>query len=142
MKRLLPAAVGLSLLCGAARSDPLIVETGPLVVSVTEGDCVRLVPHRPAADVEFRPGFDVAGRPVVPADLPGSTGITLPEVFAIPIEVPLAGRYPRSGRAGPVHGTVEAGVLTLEGDRLLFNGQPLTAADESALMRACRDVRR
>ncbi|WP_255542570.1 hypothetical protein [Azospirillum sp. INR13] len=54
--------------------------------------CQRLTRHVPAADVEYRPGVDVNGRPVVPADLPGTAGAQPPVPIDLPLSVDLARR--------------------------------------------------
>src|SRR3546814_16287943 len=41
-------------------------------VVITAQDCSRLVEHRAAPAVAYRPGVDVRGRSVAPAALPGS----------------------------------------------------------------------
>ncbi|MCH6591286.1 MAG: hypothetical protein IH806_12425 [Proteobacteria bacterium] len=59
------------------------------VVKVTAGDCRRVVAHVAAADVEYRPGVDVRGRKVAPADLGGGPPIKLPDEIAFDIKVDL-----------------------------------------------------
>ena len=59
------------------------------VVTVTAGDCRRVVAHVAAADVEYRPGVDVRGRKVAPADLGGGPPIKLPDEIAFDIKVDL-----------------------------------------------------
>src|SRR3546814_13664738 len=68
----------------------------------SENDCTRLARHYPAppnstGDVAYRPGQDVRGKAVVPADLdpgPGDgSGLILPDAVVIPIEVDLFDRY-------------------------------------------------
>lgn len=59
------------------------------VVTVTAGDCRRVVSHVAAADVEYRPGLDVRGRKVAPADLGGGPPIVLPDEIAFDIKVDL-----------------------------------------------------
>jgi len=41
-------------------------------VYVTKSDCARLVTYHPSPDVAYKPGQDVHGKYVAPADLPGS----------------------------------------------------------------------
>jgi len=61
-------------------------------VVVTKADCQRLVRHVPSPDVEYRPGQDAHGRPVVPADLNGGYGdIKPPEVITFQVKVNLRG---------------------------------------------------
>src|SRR3546814_15670542 len=79
MMRGLVALPLLVLAVSTAAAESVVVEAGSLTTSITEDDCARLVPHVPAPDVEYRPGVDAAGRPVAPADLPGSTRIAFPD---------------------------------------------------------------
>jgi hypothetical protein len=48
---------------------------------ITKRDCKRLIRHRARADVAYKPGVDVRGNPVVPADASGRFTIPLPDVF-------------------------------------------------------------
>jgi hypothetical protein len=69
-------------LAGQARAQQTVI--------ITEADCLRLVKHVPAPDVEYAPGVDVYGRPVPPADLGrGYSDIKPPEEITFAIEVEL-----------------------------------------------------
>ncbi|MCW2236708.1 hypothetical protein [Azospirillum canadense] len=133
----------------AVAASPLILLAGfsgtaaaqPVDLSV----CQYLTAHRPAPDVEYTPGVDVKGRPVAPADLPGSAG-TAPaaERFDFPLTIDFlrrSGVRVPPGAAAKVPGTGEIGVLTLYGNRLYFNGQPLGGATEAELYAYCRTVK-
>ena len=54
-------------------------------VTVSKEDCKRLVRHHPAADVEYKPGVDVRGKAVAPADLQGSRPLKLPDSYEFDI---------------------------------------------------------
>ncbi len=123
MRALLPAFLTLLATISIAAAQEVVI---------TARDCDRLVQHEPDADVTFVPNVDVRGRPVAPADLPGSSQIQVPENFSIPITVDLAERLgiPPGGDADF---TAEAfiGQVDVEpGGRAFFNGQPLQ--DEAA----------
>ncbi|MDX2027954.1 MAG: hypothetical protein SFW62_04910 [Alphaproteobacteria bacterium] len=104
--------------------------------------CRGLVKHVPDADVAYQPGVDVNGKPVAPADLPGSNTIQLPTTLTIPLTVSLAkvlnlntSQYPYN-QLGP--GTeVQLGELTVTGDKVMYNGQPLSAAQQDNLAVLC-----
>jgi len=55
--------------------------------------CRALVEHSPSPDVKYRPGSDVRGRSVAPADLKPRAEIKVPETITIPITVDLCQRY-------------------------------------------------
>ena len=61
-------------------------------VPVSVADCQRLVRHQPRADVEYKPGVDVHGKAVVPADLGGGYQMKMPETIDIQIGIDLADR--------------------------------------------------
>src|SRR5690606_14696963 len=62
-------------------------------ITVKEGDCRLLVKHVPSPDVAYRPGVDVNGDPVAPADLDGGYRVALPGTVRIPITVLLQERF-------------------------------------------------
>lgn len=134
-----PAALPYAVLMGAflvALAEPRAGSGTNLVIS--SADCRRLVTrHAPSPDV-YRPGVDVRGRAVAPADLDSATRIRLPERIDIDIIVALgeflgAGTPPRTAGA-----EVRVGTVTLEGEHLSFNGQALGDTAAAAIAAACR----
>ncbi|WP_193170544.1 hypothetical protein [Nisaea nitritireducens] len=124
------ASVGI----GNARADE------PKGIEISKKDCARIVAHKPAADVEYKPGVDAADRPVVPADLPGSAIIEAPEKIIIPLTLDVADLFSLpEGVAG------EAGIGTIEYDimsgRLEYNGQQLTDPQMAAISAACANMK-
>lgn len=110
--------------------------------SVDPALCQTLVQHVPDADVAYQPGFDVHGKPVAPADLPGQPSIQLPDVIKIPLTLDLAKTLNLKPSAYPFNkfgsGTeAQLGVLTIEGNRVEFNGKPLTDAQQDKLAVLC-----
>ncbi len=108
-------------------------------VTVTKESCQRLVVHTASADAEFRPGVDVAGRPVAPADLSGSPSIALPEQIAITIAIELDERI-GLGQGGRYKGTMPIGEVTVRDGRVYFDGQLLADRNQAAIAAACRDL--
>jgi hypothetical protein len=127
-------------------------ETVPLPVA----DCQRLVRHHPRADVEYKAGVDVHGKAVVPADLGGGYQMKLPETVDIQIGIDLADRLAlRDARKGqgnngqnpggqgvqrkvmPFSGTAPLGKLSVKGNDLYWNDEPLAPQDEALLASAC-----
>jgi hypothetical protein len=54
---------------------------------LSQQDCRNLTEAIPAPDLAYRPGVDAEGRPVAPADLPGSTKLILPEAMPVGIDL-------------------------------------------------------
>jgi hypothetical protein len=103
--------------------------------------CKALVKHVPDADVAYRPGVDVHGNPVAPADLPGNPTLELPDKITIPLTANLmktlnfnANEYPFTLMK---RDDINMGTLTLEGDRVSFNGKPLTDDQQDKLAILC-----
>ena len=69
------------------------VSIGQEKVAVTPADCRRLVAAVPSADVAFKGGIDVHGKPVVGADLPGGGNDLklVPDVIAFTYTINPAG---------------------------------------------------
>ncbi len=103
---------------------------------IVDADTCRWVQrHQPAADVEYKPGVDVQGRAVAPADLPGSGGVALPQTIEIGITVDLAERF---GLPKTLYGSeAYLGTVTVDGNRVLFNGKPVTPDAEQELVALC-----
>ena len=103
------------------------------------------MPHQPAPDVNYQPGRDVdsQGRPIAPADLPGSNPLPLDGMIELPIRMPLSGLPGLPQVPASVKEESKLRIATLSIDpmsgRLAFNGQPLQAQSEDAVAVACRD---
>ena len=99
--------------------------------------CSAVVEHRPAPDVAYRPGVDVNGRPVVPADL-NAPSIELPEELSFEIDVPMLPRDRRRSADRGYYGEALVGFLTLHRDgSLSFNGRPMDDRSVASLRAAC-----
>ena len=123
----------------------------PLVISLDAADCRRLVAqhdsaqitHQPNADVTYRPGRDVdsRGRPITPADLPGSNQTLLSGPLELPINITLSELL--GSRTPPRVGVSELSVAKIGIDpmsgKVSFNGQPLERRGEDAVITACRE---
>ncbi len=129
---------------------PTVAVAQNQALSVSVSDCQRIVTHRPSADVEYKPGVDVHGKAVVPADVGGGYGLTLPESVDIQIGVDLADRLAlRDGRnrpkgqepvrkVMPFAGYAPLGTLSVRGNDLYWNNERLAPQDEALLASACR----
>lgn len=107
----------------------------PLEVAVVGREtCRALTVHQPAPDVEYKPGRDVQGRPVAPADLQ-------PEPSAGPDQVRVA--LKRDVVIGPANlgaSEIVVGEVTidLKSGKAMLNGKPLDQAFQSDVVAACR----
>ncbi len=110
-------------------------QSAPTIV-VDRAACRWVQRHEPTADVAYKPGVDARGKAVAPADLPGSSGIALPETIEIGITVPLAERFgvPRDAL---YKAEAYVGTVTLRDGKVLFNGQPINPAAEGELVALC-----
>ena len=128
-----PLLAGFVLIC--AVSGPA---QGQTTVQITESDCSRLVTHVAAADVAYRPGVDVNGNAVAPADLNAQPQISVPDVISIPVTIDLATNLGINTPflARPTVGEVQ---ITRDG-RVSFNGQPIGDAAQQELAQRCQQV--
>ncbi len=103
---------------------------------ISAKDCRRAVKHVPAPDVAYKPGVDVRGRKVAPADLGGRPRLKLPNVLTFDIEKDL------SSLAGGLGADVPVGTIRydINSGRITFNGQPLTGPQQAQLVARCREV--
>jgi hypothetical protein len=120
-----------------------LAQNGKTTVTVSRTDCANLVEHTPSADVAYKPGVDVRGKAVAPADLGGGVQLAMPEEVTIAIEIDLAARYglPSGAAANLYKPTASMGTVSYKNGKAFFNGQPLTNAETEALAEACRKVR-
>ena len=127
---LLAALVGAT----AARAQ---TPQAPVEITVTERQCRALVAHRPADDVTYRPGRDVRGRPVAPADVAGSP--TVPELSTITIPLQLSLSDIAVVPPG-IDADIPLWTLTVSADgRSYINGQPLHDQTAARLAEICRE---
>jgi hypothetical protein len=101
------------------------------VVSVSQSDCLRLIPHVPSADVAHRPGAE----PVVPADLAPAGGAHI----LIDLKIPLASFGVTLPRQLGTASEVLVGVLAIDPltGRATLNGEPLPDPARDAIADAC-----
>jgi hypothetical protein len=127
-------APALSVLCLALVAETAVAER----VRVSRKDCQSLIRYVPDPGVAFQPGVDVHGKPVAPADLPGSTiRSVLPETVEFDVSFyPLArARGGRFNQSELYVGTVRYDLNTGE---VLFNGVPLTNPEKDEMAERCR----
>jgi hypothetical protein len=134
--KLLRASVFFILLCPPAYAAE--IEVGP-------GVCDTLVQYVPDPGVNYQPGVDAGGNPVVPADVGGGQQIQFPKHFTIAVTDQLAATLANNGGATTPSGVVAPqaffGTITVDGDHLAFNGQPLGNNVDGPLLELCQKAR-
>ncbi len=108
-------------------------------VTISKADCSRLTRHVPSPDTAYRPGVDVHGTPVVPADLGGAPQIKLPEDINIAITVEIQDRFGIPATSSLFDPDAYIGNVTVKKDgSTYFNGQPLGGEEQRALAHLCQ----
>jgi hypothetical protein len=112
-------------------------------VAVTDADCAKIVTYTTPPDVAYKPGVDVYGRKVAPADLPSSG----PQIGTGPTTIDITAdlhKYGVSSNSPLLLPGAHIGQITVDdlGRRVLFNGQPLGDSEEHAIADACRQRHR
>ncbi|MDJ0950392.1 MAG: hypothetical protein QNJ94_15880 [Alphaproteobacteria bacterium] len=118
------------------RGAPTVVQTGTKA-RISRDDCRRVVEHVARADVEYQPGVDVHGRPVVPAETDGSIRLEPPEEYVIDFEIDLRlrGLVPQPDKKLDL----QLGQIEIRNNRAYLNGQPLFDEAEAILAEKCRE---
>jgi hypothetical protein len=127
MRNLLALALVLTLPASAA--------AGTLTMSKSE--CRKLVRHQPSADVAYRPGVDVRGRRVAPANLGGGPTIAVPDEIEIPITAEID-KTIGAAASGLYKPEASIGKVTYKNGRAWFNGQPLETGANAEVVAACQ----
>jgi hypothetical protein len=106
-------------------------------VILTPEYCAQQVEAQPAPGVAYQAGTDVYGRPVAPADIPGSNQAGLPVGTNILVD---------PTRRSPVPGVRQetyVGTVTVDpAGRALMNGRPLDGPQPGTLAAACAELMR
>ncbi len=137
-KLILLVALGCVLVTVADAADKVVTSK----VMIDPRLCQALVKHTPDANVAYQPGVDVYGNKVAPADLPNDSAIKLPDVIKVPLTVSLAKVLNFDTTQYPFNQLVEGaavdlGMLTVQGDHVLFNGKPITDEQQDNLAVLC-----
>lgn len=97
-------------------------------------DCRWLTRHIPDADVAYKPGVDVHGKPVVPADLNGTYELELPKTVIASVSRRLL-KHPNLRQETPF-AEIE---IDLETGAIRINGKGLLSEDQERLIAYCKD---
>jgi hypothetical protein len=107
-------------------------------LQVTAADCRRLVQAVPAGDVNYRPGLDVYGRPVAPADLDPAPPLGPPERMTVYIDADLR-RFGVPATSPLFEPFVGVGEISFDRNGgVFFNGRPLGGSEQTAIAEICR----
>jgi hypothetical protein len=112
----------------------------PQTVVIDKKACRYLTKHYMQPDVQYQPGVDARGKKVVPADLASGAGqIKLPDTITINLTSELKDWLPNQNYPNNRVGTSEIplGTITVEGDKVTYNGQPLTDPAQEQLAVLC-----
>lgn len=115
-------------------SAPAFAQT----VVLDDAACRAITAHVPDSGVEYQPGVDVHGKPVVEADLNPSP-VKIPETIRFTITVDTM-KYAGIAVPAGVEGKAAIGEVEIGKDgRMLFNGAPMEGEAEAALRALCKD---
>ena len=111
-------------------------EAQDVVVTISRDACARAVGYVPGDDVSYRPGSDVRGREVAPADLYASPQPTPPDLTKFTL------RYqPLPDEENLELSNFPLGEITVdELGHAYLNGEPLQGERESWLQAQCREA--
>ena len=107
-------------------------------LQVTAADCRRLVQAAPSGDVNYRPGVDVYGRQVAPADLDPAPPLGPPERMTVNIDADLR-RFGVPATSPLFEPFVGVGAISFDSSgNVFFNGRPLGGGEQAAIAELCR----
>lgn len=117
-------------------------------VVISKQDCQRAIQHIPSADVAYKAGVDVHGKPVVPADLPSNGGgIKLPDQIEFKYKINPTNFASTATQAASqsqltTGNNSQMTVATIKYDLasglLTVNGKPLSGTDQQGIAEECR----
>lgn len=100
----------------------------------SDADCRWLTRHIPDPDVAYKPGVDVHGKAVVPADLNGTYDLELPETVVASVSRRLLGH--RNLRQETPFAEIEINVAT---GAIRINGKGLETEEQEHLVAWCKN---
>ena len=135
----------LPLLSAVALADEVGVGGGKPVIG--RQDCEALATYHTPPGVNYQPGVDVNGRPVAPADLPGTNSYQLPRRVQFDVVInPMTyagGQGAGSAAAGQYANTmlpVAHVAIDLATGEATIDGKPMDSDQEAYLRRICREA--
>ncbi len=106
--------------------------------TISSRDCQRVVRHQASADVAYKPGVDVRGKKVKPADAGGGSAYKLPKEFSFNIGVDIAAKYGLDAKN--ITAEMTTGKVTVRGSRVYMNGKSMTTNDQAELAAKCQKL--
>jgi len=125
----------------AALIGLVLAVAAPAATAQTDDPCARAVKAQNTGGAEYKPGVDVYGRPVAPADVQPSLRIEPPQVIEFPVTLDVARRLGFDAR-GPYEAKTTVANVRIENGRVTVNGQVIHTTNEADLIAACRAARR
>jgi len=126
----------------------ILIALGPITasaafadtVTITRDGCAALQRYVPAPDVDYKPGVDVDGNAVAPADLGGGVPpIEMPSEIVISITALLQSKFGIPADPNSYKPEAYIGTVTVKPDgRAYFNGQPLQDDAAFELAQLCQ----
>jgi hypothetical protein len=105
--------------------------------------CERLRRAAAAApDADYKPGVDVNGDAVAPADLPSSTPPMPLDNLPIVIGGNLQKRYGLGATATLLHHGAIMGLVTVRDGSVYFNDEPISGSERAMMLAACAEAKR
>lgn len=137
-RRPLGIVVGTILGAAAWATPAPAADTVPVVIDPA---ACRALLATSDAGATYRPGVDVHGRPVVPAEGPGGAsdlGLASADEMVIDLQVDVAERLGLKGAARGLEPKLELGTLRVRNGVAELNGRALGGSDQAGLREACR----
>ena len=107
-------------------------------VIVSRAQCRELQRHEPRDDVTFKPGVDVRGKPVVPADLNGGSSLHLPDEISFDLTLRMTDFLRQPPPRGISDSVARLGRIDVKGREVSFNGMPMTDPAVAEIVALCR----
>jgi hypothetical protein len=108
--------------------------------------CRNQVAYTEPAGVEYKPGVDVQGHYVAPADIASGASPQMPKKINIPVTISLVKalnfdttQYPFNQLGAGTEASI--GVFSVEGNKVTFNGKPLSSEQQQKIEDACAKLK-
>lgn len=126
--------LSLLLVCGLLLTQPAFAGT----IEIDRAACKLLSAHHPLPDVTYNPSVDVHGNTVASADL--NPGPKVGDRFTIPVTVDIGTQFgiPLNAATGS---KATVAMVTVDGNKVYLDGQPLTHEQEENLAVLCIENR-